>query len=147
MDSWTKGEALSFAQQKLDEHGLEGWIFKLNTNRRRHGVCKYRVRRIELSVYALPLGAKTCQDTILHEVAHALAGHGAHHGPEWRRKALEIGCSGQRCASETLAGPSKWVGTCNRCEKEFKYHRRPKYLGCLYEHRKCGGYIAFKKRW
>ncbi len=32
-----------------------------------------------------------CKDTILHEIAHALAGYDAGHGKEWRKKCVEIG--------------------------------------------------------
>jgi hypothetical protein len=53
------------------------------------------------------------RETILHEIAHALAGPRAGHGPRWRAIAHRIGSTGERCVSAQaprVAGP--WVGTC-----------------------------------
>jgi len=125
--SWSKIEAAKYASKKLNEHGLSdrGWTFKFNNNKRRHGVCKYWDRRIELSLHALALGKESCMNTILHEVAHALV-PGANHGPRWKRKAIEIGCNGKRCASATLNVKPSWVGKCRECGFVYNYHRRPK---------------------
>ena len=39
------------------------------------------------------------RQTMLHEIAHALVGYEAAHGPVWKRKAAEIGYTGKRTAA------------------------------------------------
>jgi hypothetical protein len=65
------------------------------------------------------------RDTILHEIAHALVGPSHGHDAVWRRQALAIGSSGQRCVSSdapAVAGP--WVGTCPSGHTATR-HRQP----------------------
>ena len=45
------------------------------------------------------------KNTVLHEVAHILAGAGQGHNSKWRRIAIEIGCTGERC--HRLATPPR----------------------------------------
>ena len=40
-------------------------------------------------------------DTILHEIAHALAGPGAGHGPAWKATASRLGATPKSCAPES----------------------------------------------
>ena len=47
------------------------------------------------------------EDTLLHEIAHALVGRRHHHDAVWRAKAREIGCTGQRCHSVSFAS-TRW---------------------------------------
>lgn len=56
-------------------------------------------------------------DTILHEIAHAMAGPKAGHGYQWKKIARQIGCSGNRTGSTSLSKEvkeqvSKWKGVC-----------------------------------
>ena len=81
-------------------YGLKqrGWEFKFNKRLTSFGVCKHNKKIIELS---MPLTEASnhakVTDTILHEIAHALVGSEHNHDEIWRRKALEIGCDGERC--------------------------------------------------
>ncbi|MBN9201052.1 MAG: SprT-like domain-containing protein, partial [Microbacterium chocolatum] len=56
-------------------HLDESWTFGFDNAKRRAGLCDYRARRISVSRY---LAARYSDDenhqTLLHEVAHALAG-------------------------------------------------------------------------
>lgn len=74
---------------------LEGWQIELESDTTVVGLCDYNKKTIILSnKYCYRLPAREVQDTILHEIAHALTpGHG--HNRVWKRKALEIGCSGK----------------------------------------------------
>jgi hypothetical protein len=66
------------------EHRLAGWTFGLAASKRRVGACKYRRKRIEIAdFYARHNPDATVLDTLLHEIAHALAGPAAKHGPAW----------------------------------------------------------------
>ena len=83
-------------------------------------------RRISVSKY---LAARFSDDdihqTLLHEVAHALAGAAAGHGPAWKRVARELGYAGSAThALETATELAPWVGTCPNGHLVYR-HRRP----------------------
>src|SRR4051794_12970371 len=77
------------ARRELAKHGLQGWTFGLARTRRRLGVCKYRQKRIEIALYyALNSSEESVLDTLRHEIAHAVAGAAAKHGPRWKAVAV-----------------------------------------------------------
>ena len=114
------------ALEMLAEHGLDrrGWVFGWNERVTALGVCRFSVRRIELS-RPLILANDDAQmfDTVAHEVAHALAGPAAGHGPVWREQAVRLGARPERVAHDSVGvSDVKWVGTCEHgCE--IKRHR------------------------
>ena len=117
-------------------HGLSGWMFAFNSNLRRAGVCRHpfvrknvsRPGTIELSAHFVNLNDEAeVRDTILHEIAHALAGKGHGHNAVWRKKCLEVGARPERCYGEHVEMPKgKWSASCPSCSKVFHRHRRPK---------------------
>jgi predicted SprT family Zn-dependent metalloprotease len=124
-------EARTLAVNLMAKHGLieKGWRFEFDNARRRFGVCQYYSKRIKLSQYLVALnGIEEVRDTILHEIAHALVGAGHGHNHVWKRKALEIGCNGERCynALEINTPQSKYVADCVGCGNTYKKHRTPK---------------------
>ncbi len=140
-------DALHIGQQMLVKHGLvaKGWTFGLNKNKSRLGVCKEnrgfqfgpngmtvvtRGGRIEVSIYCVQTGVETFMNTLLHEIAHALVGVNEGHGPVWKRKAVEIGCSGDRCGQMDV--PAKYVGTCPTCGETIKANRKLKQMDKRY---------------
>lgn len=81
---------------------VPGWVFRFDKSSSRAGACSFRYHMIKLSErYCLSTRVpdKDVLDTILHEVAHALAGPKAAHGPIWKKMAMDIGCTGHRCHS------------------------------------------------
>lgn len=81
--------------------------FSFNKNKTRAGVCFYDPIEIQISEYYLESKAVTEKDvsnTLLHEIAHAIAGHDAGHGPKWKHIAKKIGCNGDRCNKVFLMG-------------------------------------------
>jgi predicted SprT family Zn-dependent metalloprotease len=66
-------------------------------------------------------------DTILHEIAHALAGHEAKHGRMWQVMARSIGAKAERCAdiSEVVQVEKPYAGTCGDCGAVVYRSRRP----------------------
>lgn len=124
-------EAKDLAIKLMTKHGIieQGWSFEFDNAKRRFGCCKYRSKRITLSVYLTELNlVDKVKDTILHEIAHALCPRQGHN-QVWKRKAIEIGCSGNRCYNsaevETVKG--NYVATCSGCDKSFNRFRKPKY--------------------
>lgn len=123
---------------KLREPG-NFWHFRFDNAKRRAGRCTYGKRMISLSApLSLIYPEDQIRDTILHEIAHAIAGAHAGHGRKWQKVALSIGCSGERCVDEsapTVEGPWKAVcvnghaltrfrrpmavSTCSLCSNKF----------------------------
>jgi len=130
----------------MARHGLSCWAFRFNRRRRAMGLCHYAHRRIELSLpFVLANGEARVRDTILHEIAHALAGHAAGHGPRWRAICRRIGATSQRCGQATMPqGP--WRAACPACNRAFHRHRRPP-SHCRYACPHCGpahGLLTFQ---
>jgi predicted SprT family Zn-dependent metalloprotease len=113
------------------EHGLVGWTFGLTASKRRLGVCKYRRKRIEISeYYARHNPEAAVLDTLLHEIAHALAGVEAGHGPAWQAVAVRIGATPRACddSPDTVVEPGDWRTTCPACRRTHHRYRRPRSL-------------------
>ena len=107
------------ATEAMNHHGLEGWSLVLdNKSKRRAGICKYSKKQIGLTLdYALKASPDDLEQTIIHEIAHALLPPGAHHGPAWKAKMLELGKDPERCHSCTWVEPAAWI-LCLKCDKE-----------------------------
>jgi len=119
----------SIAVHELAKHGLHGWTFALARTKRRLGVCRYRERRIEIAeYYARNSPEASVLDTLLHEIAHAIAGAAAKHGPRWKAVAIRLGATPKSCESSGQAAvqPGDWQATCPACEKTVHLYRRPR---------------------
>lgn len=119
-------DARALGLSLLAEHGLASWRLVFDRAKRRAGICRYDQSVIGLSAPLTALHDEAeVRDTILHEIAHALAGPSAGHGPRWQAIARRIGCSGQRCVpAESPRVPGAWVGTCPAGHTS-ELHRRP----------------------
>jgi predicted SprT family Zn-dependent metalloprotease len=134
-------EAKNLAIQLMNQHGLleQNWHFQFDTAKRRFGVCNYRLKRIGLSKHLVSLNDEArVRNTILHEIAHALVGGGHGHDNVWRRKAIEIGCDGQRCYSTKVVETpeSRYIAECKGCGKVHKRHKMTRSL--KYGNSSCG---------
>ncbi len=68
---------------------------------------------------------------LLHEVAHALAGHRAGHGPRWLGVARRLGYLGARVHDgETAHELAPWVGTCPGGHVHYRYKAPRAALSC-----------------
>ena len=127
--------AEALAQRELRRFPqLADWSFGWNRRRRAHGLCRYDRRRIELSALltAREPDPALILNTIRHEIAHALAGPRAGHGPRWRAWAERVGCThiaSTRAASpEAEPLPARYVLVAIVDGQEqviCHYHRRP----------------------
>lgn len=131
-------EARRLARTLMDKHGLGSfpneWAFEWDAAKRRAGACHHRKRKITLSLHYVDRNTvDLVQDTILHEIAHALAGPGKGHGPEWKRICVRIGAKPQRCYSTSADMPEgKYKACCGGCQKVFTKHRIRKSLSYTY---------------
>ena len=70
------------------------------------------------------------RDTILHEIAHALAGHKAGHGYMWKAMARKVGANPNRCYDTATVvadhhQQSPYVDVCRHCGFERPRYKRP----------------------
>ena len=126
-------EAKELALKLMGEHLNDLWSFDWMNSKRAIGQCRQIRGRdygwIRLSKHMIPaLTEKQVKNTILHEIAHALVG--VHHGHNyvWQRKAMEIGCDGNRVASYDVANQVryKYLAKCPCCHKTHGASRKPK---------------------
>lgn len=120
------------AEELIVFHKLD-WKFKFDNAKKRFGVTKYRTKTISLSRHLCQLNTvENVRDTILHEIAHALAGPKAGHGIVWKKIAKEIGASTERCYSiqEVVVPKAKWNATCPSCKRVITRHRKTDGLSC-----------------
>lgn len=123
------------ARKLMLDHGLYGWNFKWDNAARRFGQCDYSKATISMSKQLTVQRTEAAvRNTILHEIAHALT-PGAGHGPKWRAKALAIGCSGERCSSDSVQVKANWRGICPGGHDHGTRIRRP---GTNARPRSCG---------
>ncbi len=95
----------AMARRLMDEHGLADWTLAFVEAGRRLGDCNYRDRVIRIGrAHALDDGEEQIRDTVLHEIAHAITGPKAGHGPLWKATARRIGATPKARAYETQAG-------------------------------------------
>lgn len=114
-----------WANALIRMHLDDSWSFGFDTAKRRAGACHFSERRITVSRYlAARLDDDEVHQILLHEVAHAVAGPAAGHGPAWRKVAAEIGYVGGRThAHESATEFARWVGTCPRGHVVYRYRR------------------------
>ena len=103
-----------WAEALIRLHLDEAWTFDFDRATRRAGACHHTRKRITLSRHlASAWDDDEVHQILLHEVAHALAGAQAGHGPAWRRIAAELGYVGGRTHSGPVAiEQARWLGFC-----------------------------------
>jgi len=122
----------TWASALIDLHLDKTWSFGFDNAKTRAGLCNYTDRRITVSKY---LAARYEDDEIhqvlLHEVAHAMAGTRAGHGPRWKAIAADLGYEGKRLhTGETASEFASWIGTCPAGHVHYRYRRPAKPLAC-----------------
>jgi len=115
-----------WAEALIAQHLDESWSFAFDNAKRRAGQCDFSRKRITVSRYlAARYDDDTNHQTLLHEVAHALAGRAAGHGKAWKRIARDLGyVGGTTHDGETATELAPWVGTCPGGHTVYR-HRRP----------------------
>ncbi|MDH6423597.1 SprT-like domain-containing protein [Aurantimicrobium minutum] len=108
------------------------WSFGFDHARTRAGLCNFTDKRISVSRH---LAAKYEDDEVhqilLHEVAHAIAGPRAGHGPTWKRIAYELGYDGKRTHDGSAANElAPWLGECPRGHQHYRFRQPTKVLSC-----------------
>jgi len=114
------------------------WRFEIDHARKRAGVCRHGPKVISLSKHYIEHNEVVdIRDTILHEIAHALAGPGHGHDKYWMEVCVRIGARPVRCydSSKIVMPKGNIQVTCQGCNLVFYRHRQKK--GNFY-HAACG---------
>ncbi len=126
--------------EELAERGYSRLPVVFNSRlRTRLGLARFSVEgpvRIDINPKLEVEGDHAIRHTLLHEVAHVLAGIEAGHGPAWRRQCRKLGTSNavkcdvskvyKKIAHEFKHArmARKVVGHCEKCGVEFRRARR-----------------------
>lgn len=122
-------EARDLALATLARHDLSDWSVAFDRATKRFGLCRHRTKTISLSAPLVKLNdIDAVTDTIRHEVAHALAGHAAGHGPQWRAMCAVTGARPERCisAANVVMPPANYYLACptEGCETRVPRQRK-----------------------
>jgi predicted SprT family Zn-dependent metalloprotease len=132
--------ARALALELMEHHGLMpyskelshlNWKFGWLRTKTTLGLCDFTKETISLSKHYVSLNPESCvRDTILHEIAHAIVGHGHGHDRVWKAKARELGAvpkqgKDQNTTPGYVAG-YRWVADCKHCGQRLGRHRLPR---------------------
>ena len=132
---------LNLARSEMDKYGLCDWKIELDYAKVRAGACHFREKKISFSRHFLKNADQlNINDTILHEIAHALVGPKHGHDRVWKNMAKKIGCSAKRCHTLEFS-EYKWIRFCTNYCWEQKVHRRKLNLIC----KKCGSPVKYQQ--
>lgn len=121
----------------MKKHGLlPDWKFAFNSRRRAVGLCHTKLKIIYLSHYFVQSATEAeVRDTVLHEISHALVPDDGH-GPRWKAKAREIGCTGNRCYAssdqhqETLKSSPHYLAVCPKGHQTVVFRLPKRKASC-----------------
>lgn len=119
-------DARHLAEQLINQFHLTGWEIQFDGTRQRFGQCRPREREIGLSRNLVLLNSPAeVEETIRHEIAHAIAGCHHQHNIVWMHAAVLCGCKPVACYDTAIvtAAP-KYVGKCPTCNRSYNMNRR-----------------------
>ena len=126
-------DAQELALELMAKYGLSSWGFGFNKRKRTLGLCIFpdekQQGRIEISEAVARLNSiDVVRQIIVHELAHALAGRAAGHGPVWQALCRALGGKPEsRCSTDRVTLPEgRWRFRCPGCEKRGSLCRRPR---------------------
>jgi predicted SprT family Zn-dependent metalloprotease len=128
------------ANGMIYDYNLKGWKFAWNASKTKGGYCSYLKRTISLSLYYVRNNTmEEIRNALLHEVAHALAGMGTHHGQQWKEKCINLGVEPKRLLDPDVivCKDYKHLYKCIKCGFTFKRHHRLSNYSSKY-HKQCG---------
>ena len=124
-------DAKTLALLHMEEHGVaDKFSFEFENTKTTLGRCHYLTKRITLSKWYVELNKeKEIEDTILHEIAHALAwihDKCGGHGKIWKDWARKVGAVPKACSKSNLIHPKKHYKYTDICSCGKNYHRHRK---------------------
>ena len=117
-----KTKAQTMARELLDYWQCEDVKFKWTRGHQTLGWAKVNKRTGERTMglslpYVLHNSVELVKDTILHEIAHFLAGPNNGHNWHWRQWCVRVGADPTRTKSGVVSAPLPWGIHCGHCEE------------------------------
>ena len=111
---------------------LSVWGFRFDNGKRRAGQCNYTERVISISKHLVAHHSlDDVQQVVLHEIAHAMVGKDAGHGPVFKKQAAALGYRGRNFTGrEIAANEAPWVGHCRAGHVHYRYRQPTRPLAC-----------------
>ena len=125
--------AAAMALATMGRHiDLSVWGFRFDNGKRRAGQCNYTERVISISKHLVAHHSlDDVQQVVLHEIAHALVGKAAGHGPVFKKQAEILGYRGRNFTGrEIAANEAPWVGHCSAGHVHYRYRKPTRPLAC-----------------
>lgn len=134
------------AKALMTLHGVGRVPFAFDGGKRRLGACHWRrvdgiylVQKVTLSRhYAVLLPKDEIRSVMLHEIAHVKAIEQGHtgHGHVWKRHALALGHTADRCAAPSARPEARVTAECPECFRPLaEQHRLPQRIYVCKVHR------------
>ena len=129
----TEQDAATLANKLLEQYGLteKGWSFEIeygNSSMDRLGVCVYDDKTVKVSHWVFTDLNEEIEDTIRHEVAHAICGPGKGHGLTWKMKAKTLGAVPRECCLDGI--PQNLRIKIDEARKEREESEKPEPTAC-----------------
>jgi predicted SprT family Zn-dependent metalloprotease len=131
-------DAEDLARKLMAEWLHPTWTFHWDNSKTRHGSCQVfdskgrGSYKIFLSrPYTEINPREVVEDTIRHEIAHALTIRSYGHSDEWKANAVRVGARPEECASAENGAVGlgyKWIATCPACGEKSGARRRSKSM-------------------
>lgn len=122
-------KAENLANTLIRTHLDASWHFRWNTRKSAFGLCHYGRRSIELSRVLTEFETEEAvEQTILHEIAHAISGPGTGHGAVWKANARKLGVKKPACRRHSTGEiPENFYKWAIMLEGKIvkQYHRKP----------------------
>lgn len=112
----------------------DSWSFRFDHAKTRFGQCDHRNKTITISRYLASSAADDdVHQVLLHEVAHAIAGPRAGHGPRWREVARDLGYDGGRTHNAPAATEhARWRGVCPAGHEIIRFRKPSRQTSCAH---------------
>lgn len=92
-----QSEVRGFARRLMKENGVGHLALEFVVSKKERGACVFDadgpVKIVLSKFWTKRLPERLVADTILHEIAHAIVGYEAGHGPTWKRMAKLLGAN------------------------------------------------------
>ncbi|MCK9370320.1 SprT-like domain-containing protein [Candidatus Dojkabacteria bacterium] len=114
------------AQELFEIYGLSDWSFRYGMAVNLFGNCNRATKTITMSKLLIDINSDEVNtDTLLHEIAHALAPRFSHHGKDWQEIAQCIGASPTRCTNSDVKTPKAlYTVNCKHCNYTYQANRK-----------------------
>lgn len=116
------------AQEFVLKCGLTNWTVKLNNAKRSLWLCDETKKELRFSKFFIENNSDIeIKETLIHEVAHALAWNDKKHWPKWIQMAKLLGLKNPEQFNRTAVQAEwKYLMICPWCDAKHYFYKKPK---------------------